>query len=70
MSGQPVACKVCLRSVAAPSGSVTVEMQRLRSENLRLSEELRKADIVIDIQKKVAALLGRPFPAPALKEKP
>ena len=47
-----------------------VEMQQLRSENLRLSEELRKADIVIDIQKKVAALLGRPFPAPALKEKP
>jgi hypothetical protein len=35
-----------------------------------LSEELRKADIVIDIQKKVAALLGRPFPDSDLKEKP
>jgi transposase-like protein len=50
--------------------AVAVEMQQLRSENLRLSEELRKADIVIDIQKKVAALLGRPFPDSGLKEKP
>ena len=30
-------------------------------ENEHLSEELRKAEIVIDIQKKVAALLGRPL---------
>jgi transposase-like protein len=50
--------------------AAAVEMQQLRNENLRLSEELRKADIVIDIQKKVAALLGRPFPAADLKEKP
>jgi transposase len=50
--------------------AVAVEMQHLRSENLRLSEELRKADIVIDIQKKVAALLGRPFPDSDPKEKP
>ena len=50
--------------------AAAVELQQLRSENLRLSEELRKADIVIDIQKKVAALLGRPFPAPDPKEKP
>jgi transposase len=50
--------------------AVAVEMQHLRRENLRLSEELRKADIVIDIQKKVAALLGRPFPDSDLKEKP
>ena len=49
--------------------AAAVELQQLRSENLRLSEELRKADIVIDIQKKVAALLGRPFPAPDPKEK-
>ena len=32
--------------------SAAVEMEQLRNENLRLSEELRKADIVIDIQKK------------------
>lgn len=36
------------------------ENQKLRSENQHLSEELRKAAIVIDIQKKVATLLGRP----------
>jgi transposase-like protein len=50
--------------------AAAIEMQQLRSENLRLSEELRKADIVIDIQKKVAALLGRPFPAPDPTENP
>jgi len=37
------------------------ETQKLRRENQHLSEELRKAEIVIDIQKKVAALLGRPL---------
>lgn len=39
------------------------ENQKLRRENQHLSEELRKAGIVIDIQKKVAALLG-PLCAP------
>jgi|SRR6185369_7417822 len=39
------------------------ENQKLRRENQYLSEELRKAEIVIDIQKKVAALLGRPLGA-------
>jgi hypothetical protein len=29
-----------------------------------LTEELRKAHIIIDVQKKVAALLGRPIPDP------
>src|SRR5581483_7568293 len=36
------------------------EMQKLRRENQRLTEELRKAAIVIDVQKKVGALLGWP----------
>lgn len=40
------------------------ENQKLRRENERLSEDLRKAEIVIDIQKKVAALLGRPICTP------
>ena len=40
------------------------ENQKLRRENQHLSEELRKAEIVIDIQKKVAALLGRPICTP------
>ena len=50
--------------------AAAIEIQQLCNENLRLTEELRKADIVIDIQKKVAALLGRPFPDPESKEKP
>jgi hypothetical protein len=27
-----------------------------------LTEQLRKAEVIIDVQKKVAALLGRPIP--------
>jgi len=46
------------------------ENQQLRRETQRLTEELRKAEIVIDIQKKVATLLGRPFPASEPEEKP
>ena len=40
---------------------VAEENQQLRRETQRLTEELRKAEIVIDIQKKVATLLGRPI---------
>ena len=39
------------------------ENQKLQKENARLVEELRKAAIVIDVQKKVGALLGWPIPA-------
>jgi transposase-like protein len=38
------------------------ELQLLRRQNQRLSEELRKAEIIIDVQKKVGALLGWPLP--------
>jgi transposase len=37
------------------------ENQKLQRENERLSEQLRKAEIIIDVQKKVAALLGAPI---------
>ena len=46
------------------------EMQKLRRENQRLTEELRKAEIVIDVQKKVGALLGWPLPKTDPEEKP
>lgn len=46
------------------------EIQKLRRENQRLSEELRKAEIVIDVQKKVGALLGWPLPKADPEEKP
>ena len=48
---------------------VADENQQLRRDCQRLTEELRKADIVIDIQKKVAALLGRPILTPDPQEK-
>jgi transposase len=46
------------------------EMQKLRRENQRLIEELRKAAIVIDVQKKVGALLGWPLPKADPEEQP
>jgi len=38
------------------------ENQKLRRQNARLTEDLRKAQLIIDVQKKVAALLGNPLP--------
>lgn len=46
------------------------EIQKLRRENQRLAEELRKAEIVIEVQKKVGALLGWPLPKEDPEEKP
>jgi transposase-like protein len=46
------------------------ENQRLRRENERLTEQIRKAEIVIDVQKKVGALLGWPLPKADPEEKP
>jgi len=49
---------------------VQEENQKLHKENLRLTEQLRKAEIVIDVQKKVGALLGWPIPTPDPDGKP
>src|ERR1022692_441953 len=38
------------------------ENLKLQRQNARLADDLRKAHIIIDVQKKVAALLGRPIP--------
>jgi len=46
------------------------ELQKLRRENQRLTESLRRAEIVIDVQKKVGALLGWPLPPADPEEKP
>lgn len=43
---------------------LTEENQKLQRANERLSEQLRKAEIIIDVQKKVGALLGWPIPDP------
>ena len=46
------------------------ENQKLRRANERLTEQLRKAEIVIDVQKKVGTLLGWPLPKANPEEKP
>ncbi|MGA2606825.1 MAG: transposase [Terriglobia bacterium] len=38
------------------------ENQKLRRQVGQLTEKLRKAELIIDVQKKVAALLGNPLP--------
>lgn len=38
-----------------------VELARLQRENERLRERLRKAELIIDVQKKVAQMLGAPI---------
>ena len=39
---------------------VTEENARLRQDNQRLAEELRRAEIILDVQRKLATLLGQP----------
>jgi len=46
------------------------EIQKLHKDNARLAEQLRKAEIVIDVQKKVGALLGWPIPTTDPDERP
>jgi transposase-like protein len=40
-----------------------VELSRLERENERLRERLRQAELIIDVQKKVAQMLGAPIEA-------
>ena len=40
------------------------ELERLRRETERLSRKLAQAELIIDIQKKVAAMLGNPIEEP------
>jgi transposase len=48
----------------------TKELERLRRQNERLQVQLRKAEIIIDVQKKLAALLGVEVPASPEEEEP
>jgi hypothetical protein len=45
------------------------ENEKLRRQLGQLTEKLRKAEIIIDVQKKVAALLGNPIPDPDPEKK-
>lgn len=46
------------------------ELERLRRKNEQLEEKLRKAEIIIDVQKKLAALLGVEVPVSPDDEEP
>ena len=47
-----------------------VENARLQRENERLREELRKAHLIIDVQKKVSQILGVPLEEPKEEDRP
>jgi len=44
------------------------ELERLQRENQRLNKKLRQAELIIEIQKKVAAMLGNPIETPPNSE--
>src|SRR6266511_6263382 len=48
----------------APPDPVAEELAQLRQENARLQARLAQAELVIDVQKKVAQLLGETRPVP------
>src|SRR3984957_6721347 len=48
------------RGPKSKSSPLTAENQKLRRENEQLTDRLRKAEIVIDVQKKGVMLLGTP----------
>lgn len=45
-----------------PSNPLQPENERLRRENARLQQELRKASVIIDVQKKLSTILGLSLP--------
>ena len=45
-----------------------LELEHLRCENERLSKKLSQAELIIDIQKKVSAMLGNPTETPPNSE--
>jgi transposase len=51
-----------------PPDPVAAELAQLRKENARLQARLAQAELIIDVQKKGAQLLGETRPAPHLDE--
>lgn len=47
---------------AKPVDPAKTRLAQLERENARLLKRLEQAEIIIEVQKKVAALLGNPFP--------
>jgi transposase-like protein len=52
------------RGPKSKANPLSAENQKLRRDNERLADRLHKAEIVIDVQKKVAMLLGLPIAEP------
>jgi transposase-like protein len=50
---------------AKPKNPLADENARLRQENQRLQEQLRQAELIIDVQKKVSEMLSIPLKRPA-----
>ena len=61
-TGELAALEPKKRGPAPTRNPLADEVARLQRENTKLQEKLRKAEIVIDVQKKVAALLGEILP--------
>jgi transposase-like protein len=51
-----------------PRDANTLEVERLRKENARLQRRLDQAELIIDVQKKISALLGIPLKSPGSDE--
>jgi transposase-like protein len=49
---------------ANPKNPLADENERLRRENQRLKEQLRQAELIIDVQKKVSEMLDIPLKTP------
>jgi transposase-like protein len=49
------------RGPKSKANPLDVEIEKLRRDNEQLTDRLRKAELVIDVQKKVAMLLGIPL---------
>jgi len=49
---------------AKPNSSLADENVRLKRENDRLKEQLRQAELIIDVQKKVSEMLNIPLKTP------
>ena len=53
---------------ANPNHPLQAEVNQLRKENSRLQRRLKKAELIIDIQKKISQMLGIPLKNPELGE--
>ena len=49
---------------AKPKNPLADENEQLRRENQRLKEQLRQAELIIDVQKKVSEMLNTPLKTP------